>query len=209
MIDPMRNLTGKTFLFILGILLQLFITSCNKKVYRSSSMPLTEPSREEIRISETKKIPVPRENSKGDNQLKNYPAEKGEALILKDATPDGIINVAKEYLGVKHCMGGTSKKCIDCSGLIMVVFRRYGIQLPHSAQDQSRYGTRIMKKNQLTRGDLVFFKHSYKTSKYITHVGIYLGDNKFIHASVYYGVSVTTLDDKFWKDKFVFGTRVF
>jgi cell wall-associated NlpC family hydrolase len=200
---------GKPYIIILIILLQIVITSCNKNIYRSSPQPAEEP-REDITLSGTKKIPVPNGNLPTDNDLKKFPGPmKGETLILKDATPDGIINVAREYLGVRHSMGGTSYKGIDCSGLLVAVFRRYGIQLPHSAQDQSKYGTKIMKKDQLVRGDLVFFKRSYKTSKYITHVGIYLGDNKFIHASVNYGVTITPLSDKFWKDKFVFGTRIF
>ena len=133
----------------------------------------------------------------------------GKSVDVKNATPDEIIKTARQYIGTPHCMGGTSKKCIDCSGLLLVVFAKYGIHLPHNSQEQARFGKKISRKDDLRKGDLVFFKNSYKTNNYITHAGIYVGDNKMIHASANDGVTITSLDDKYWHPKFVFGTRVF
>lgn len=100
-------------------------------------------------------------------------------------------------------------KCIDCSGLLMVVFASYGISLPHNSQEQARYGMPVRDKNDLKRGDLVFFSRSYKTSQYITHSGIYIGDGRFIHTSSSKGVTVTPLSDPYWEKRFAFGTRIF
>lgn len=121
---------------------------------------------------------------------------------------DRIIATAMGYLGVPHCMGGTTTRCLDCSGMVMIVFEDFGINLPHNAQEQSKHGRIIKEKKDLEKGDIVFFKGSYKTNKYITHSGIYIGDNRFIHTSVGKGVTVTSLDDSWWRGKYVFATRV-
>ena len=106
-------------------------------------------------------------------------------------------------------MGGTTRKCMDCSGLLVAVFARYDIRLPHNSEEQAKYGRLIAVKDELRKGDLVFFIRSYKTQRFITHSGIYLGNNEFIHASSTNGVTITSLDDNWWKGKFIFGTRVF
>jgi cell wall-associated NlpC family hydrolase len=121
---------------------------------------------------------------------------------------DEIIEAAKKYLGVRHCMGGTTTKCIDCSGLVLNAFASQDIPLPHNAEAQSKFGTMIKSKDSLVKGDIVFFKGSYKTNHFITHAGIYAGNNSFIHASVGSGVTITSLDDPWWKKKFVFGKRI-
>jgi len=81
--------------------------------------------------------------------------------------------------------------------------------LPHNSEEQARYGKIITVKDELKKGDLVFFIRSYKTQRFITHSGIYLGNNEFIHTSSTNGVTITSLDDSWWKEKFIFGTRVF
>jgi cell wall-associated NlpC family hydrolase len=123
--------------------------------------------------------------------------------------PKKIIRTAEKYIGTPHCMGGTTKKCMDCSGLTYVSFAKNRIDIPRKSQDQARYGRIIFDKNKLKKGDLVFFTKSYNSSDYITHVGIYLGSNKFIHASTSNGVVVTAIDNPWWSQRFVFGTRVF
>jgi cell wall-associated NlpC family hydrolase len=62
--------------------------------------------------------------------------------------------------------------------------------------------------DKLKKGDLVFFIRSYETHHFITHSGIYLGDNKFIHTSSKKGVTITSLSDTWWKERYIFGTRV-
>jgi len=134
-------------------------------------------------------------------------AEKG--IYTRNTSVDEIINTAQKYLGVPHCMGGTTMKCIDCSGLLVAVFAKHSIFLPHNSEEQARYGKIIAGMDKLKKGDLVFFIRSYKTRSFITHSGIYLGNNKFIHTSSKNGVTITSLNDPWWKEKFIFGTRVF
>lgn len=123
--------------------------------------------------------------------------------------PKKIIKTAVNYIGTPHCMGGTTEKCMDCSGLTYVSFARNGIILPRSSQEQARYGRIIYDRNELKKGDLLFFTLSYDSPSYITHVGIYVGNNKFLHASSSIGVTETLLSNPWWSQRFVFATRVF
>lgn len=155
--------------------------------------------------NQEKKIEAPDIKNKPEDILKS---DAETAARMRERFAGDVIATAMKYFGVPHCMGGTTTKCIDCSGLVMKVYAVHGITLPHSAQAQSEIGTVIENRSELVKGDLVFFKNSYKTSKYITHSGIYAGDNMFIHASSGKGVTITSLDDPWWKNKFVFGTRI-
>ena len=121
---------------------------------------------------------------------------------------DKLINYAKSFLGTPHRMGGLSKSGIDCSGLLYVSFKNQGFDPPRIAQDFGRYGTIIIEKNQLEKGDLVFFTGTTSTSKLISHVGIFLGYNEFIHTSSSKGVTISDINNKYWSDKFIFGTRL-
>jgi len=98
---------------------------------------------------------------------------------------------------------------MDCSGLLVTVFGKHGIRLPHNSEEQARYGKILPGTGNLKKGDLVFFIRSYRTSYFITHSGIYIGDNKFIHTSSSNGVTITSMDDPWWNEKFIFATRVF
>ena len=92
-----------------------------------------------------------------------------------------IVEEAKKYLGVKYVYGGSSPSGFDCSGLIWYVFKNHGINLNRVAADQAKQGTWVAKEN-LVAGDLVFFD-TRGTGSYINHVGIYIGNGNFIHAS--------------------------
>jgi cell wall-associated NlpC family hydrolase len=123
--------------------------------------------------------------------------------------PKHIIRAAEKYIGTPHCMGGTTSKCLDCSGLTYLSFAKNKIEIPRNSQEQARYGQLIFDRNNLKRGDLVFFTRSYKTSDFITHVGIYIGDGMFLHVSSSAGATKTPLNNSWWSERFVFGTRVF
>ena len=116
-----------------------------------------------------------------------------------------IIGIAKKYLGVPYRYGGTTPKGFDCSGYVMFVYRKSGIKISRSIKLQFYRGKRVYLKNALP-GDLVFFK----TSRYkrISHVGIYMGNNKFIHAprtgrTVSYG----SIRIRYWKKRFIGAVR--
>ena len=150
------------------------------------------------------------ENSSEKRQLSSFLEEGfGRRLDNNGAGPRDIINTAYEYLGVRHCMGGRTKRCLDCSGLLVAVFDEHGIHLPHNSEEQARFGRILSAREQLREGDLVFFVRSYRTSRFITHSGIYVGDNRFIHTSSSRGVVVTHMNNPFWLNRFVFATRIF
>jgi cell wall-associated NlpC family hydrolase len=133
----------------------------------------------------------------------------GKRLNTGRTKPSQLIRTAKKFIGTPYCMGGTTSRCMDCSGLTSVSFAVHNIALPHRSEDQARYGRIIMNRRALKPGDLVFFTKSYNTSDYITHVGIYIGNDRFIHASTSSGVIITPLGNPWWSQRYVFGTRVF
>jgi len=183
--------TKRKYIILLVAACQLLNTFCNKQLY-------PEPSYQNIESHAEKK------------KLKDFMNAGAEKVInTHNISANEIIKTAQKYLGVPHCMGGTTMKCLDCSGLLVVVFAKNGINLPHNSEEQARYGRIIAAMDELIKGDLVFFIRSYKTRSLITHSGIYLGNNNFIHTSSKNGVIITSLNDPWWKEKFIFGTRVF
>jgi cell wall-associated NlpC family hydrolase len=145
-----------------------------------------------------------------DSQLRAFIGSgTGKRLNTGDTKPKQLIRTAKKFIGTPYCMGGSTTRCLDCSGLTCESFAVHRIALPHRSQDQARYGRIILNRNALKPGDLVFFTKSYDTSDYITHVGIYIGKNKFIHASTSSGVIISPLRNPWWSQRYVFGTRVF
>jgi len=117
-----------------------------------------------------------------------------------------LLEKIDEWWGTKYCLGGNTKDCIDCSGFSSTIFHDvYNIQIPHSAQDQYNSCDKIGIED-LKEGDLVFFHTSRRRS--ISHVGIYLTNNKFVHASTSDGVTISDLNDKYWNPRFIAAGRV-
>lgn len=135
----------------------------------------------------------------------------GKKINIGQATAEEIIRIAETYKGTPHSFSGTSRKGIDCSGLVAVSFRQSGIsEFPHGSQEQAYYGKIVLGTHQLQRGDLVFFTNTYQTSNLLTHVGIYLGNNKFIHSTTSKGVIVTDFTtSEYWRRHYAFATRLF
>ena len=131
-------------------------------------------------------------------------------ISVSMAEINSAIAHASTFLGTPHRQGGKSKSGIDCSGLVQVSLEHAGIiGLPRTANELARYGVVIVNPEELSRGDLVFFTDTYSTSNFITHIGIYLGDNQFIHASSSRGVMTSKLmDGDYWEGHYVFGTRI-
>lgn len=142
--------------------------------------------------------------------LENMKKQGVEKVMKIDSlTADSLISYAQTYLGTPHCMGGTTYKCIDCSGLLYVTFKHFGIKVPHNSDALAHYGKIIANADSLQKGDLVFFIKTYNTSKFITHSGIYIGDGKFIHTSASRGVIISDLKQNYYIHHFIFGTRIF
>lgn len=120
--------------------------------------------------------------------------------------PNGkdIVATAQKYKGVPYKYGGASPKGFDCSGFVMFVYNEHGKKLPRSADKQYETG-KAVKPKDLSPGDLVFFT---TTEKGASHVGIFVGDDKFIHASSSKGVTVSALGDSYWKPRYLGARRV-
>ena len=116
---------------------------------------------------------------------------------------------AKKFLGRPYVWGATGPNCFDCSGFTQKVYRSIGINLPRVSRSQAKVG-RLVRFNELQKGDMVFFDTSRANRGRVNHVGIYLEDGKFIHASSgKRKVVITSFNKKkFYKRHFLWGRRV-
>jgi len=115
-----------------------------------------------------------------------------------------LVKVAKGFLGAPYRLGGSSVTGIDCSGFVKKIYQFFNIELPRTAFEQSRIGMRVSR-DELAEGDLIFFN----TRKYIGHVGIYIGNNEFVHAcSRKKGVRVDNLNTPYYDRRFCRAVRL-
>ena len=109
-----------------------------------------------------------------------------------------------EWRGTPYRLGGNSRQGVDCSSFVQQTFsQRLGISLPRTTAEQHRIGESVAR-DQLQTGDLVFFKTEVK----VRHVGIYLGDQVFLHASTSQGVTLSRLDNVYWSPRYWKAKRV-
>ncbi len=117
-----------------------------------------------------------------------------------------LISTSAEWIGVPHRTGYASKNGTDCSGFVGVIYKEvYGISLGRSSRDMYAKDVDNINKSDLKEGDLLFFK---MYGDRISHVGIYLKDNKFIHSSSSKGVTVSCLDEAYYKRTYFSAGRV-
>lgn len=110
-----------------------------------------------------------------------------------------------EWKGTPYKYDSISSKGIDCSGFMYVTFKsQFGIEMPRSTDMQVKLGEPVSK-SDLRIGDLVFFKTSTRNR----HVGVYLGDSQFMHASTRDGVKISSLDNSYWKKAYWTSKRIF
>lgn len=122
---------------------------------------------------------------------------------------DEILETARKFLGVKYIWAANGPSAFDCSGFTRYVFKKSGITLPRHSGHQANVGKKI-KFSQMQKGDLVFFDTTKKFKRKVNHVGIFMGNNKFIHASS--GGKKVMISSftkkKFYKNKFLYARRV-
>ena len=128
----------------------------------------------------------------------------------KSSTIDGILSEANTYIGTPYRFGGMTRSGIDCSAFVLSVYGSVtGINLPRISSAQAQEGERV-EREQLEKGDLLFFQ---TRGSRISHVGIVQeitqeGEIKFIHASTSKGVTISSLNEKYWGLRFRFAKRI-
>lgn len=170
--------------------------------------------RKKTTYSEERKIAVKAGNK---DRVSPYESSREPDMEAADAPSaamplkaEQIISTAMTYSGVRYKFGGTTRKGMDCSGLLYVAFAEHDIPLPRISYQMAEEGKRI-RITQVAKGDLLFFKTSRK-GKNINHVGLVVAvegdDIKFIHSTTSRGVIVSSLHEGFWNYAFVKATRI-
>jgi cell wall-associated NlpC family hydrolase len=150
----------------------------------------------------------------GNTASSNFNIEKADWLqikyaIMTDMPVEQLNNLPllqqiDHWWGTRYCMGGNDEDCIDCSAFTRTLLHTvYGVEVSRTAHEQYSSSTHI-NAGDLSEGDLVFFK----SGKTISHVGLYLGNNKFVHASTSFGVMISDLNESYWSKKYAGAGRV-
>jgi LysM repeat protein len=160
-----------------------------------------------------KKLKLAAAKKAKQEKAKKEASRQSKKSFLATLIPSGDrsplkLSAAKKQLGKRYVWGAQGPYCFDCSGFTSYVCKKSGVKLPRRSIEQSKVGKRVSRK-ELKPGDLVFFDTSRRRRGYVNHVGIYLGNNKFIHASsAKRRVVIASLDKPFYKSRFKWGRRI-
>jgi len=117
------------------------------------------------------------------------------AIQANSAVSQALLDQYNDWAGTPYRLGGNNRSGIDCSAFTQITFKeRFGVEIQRTTLAQLNSGASVSKQ-QLRAGDLVFFQTGYKQR----HVGIYLQEGKFLHASTSRGVMVSRLDNPYWR----------
>lgn len=149
-------------------------------------------------------LPAPKVTSADVDTTKSTTLAPYGKTFITAAQAKSIVSSARTFMGVAYVFGGTTPSGFDCSGLVQYVFKMHGVSIPRLADEQYNLGKDI-KRSQLAVGDLVFFT-TYAAG--VSHVGIYVGDGQFLHASSSKGVRIDSLDNEYWKPRYVGARKI-
>ncbi|MEA3434472.1 MAG: C40 family peptidase [Campylobacterota bacterium] len=134
--------------------------------------------------------------------------KSGKTYHISAADRKKLLADAKYFKGGKYVWGGTTPQGFDCSGYVQYLYKKHNVNLPRTAWAQSKKGKSV-NINELQKGDLLFFLTDKKRGIPVTHVGIYLGNGKFIHAaSKKKGIIISPVHHGYYAKKFVSAKRV-
>ena len=139
----------------------------------------------------------------GQNEEENLSELQVRYSVLLNTPAEEIRNTKMfefidDWYGTPYRLGGTTKKGVDCSAFSQFLFAAvYGLSIPRTAREQYNLTSRISR-TELIEGDLIFFN----TRGGVSHVGVYLQNNKFVHASTSGGVMISDIFDEYWERKF-------
>ncbi len=189
--------------YVIGFNRQWYKVIWNSKIcyIRSDYLTLTEAPYEN---KANPKSPIFFRGGKSTGTAVSVAAFQASANYI-GVTGSQIVATARKYLGVPYLWAGTSPSGFDCSGFTQYVYKQHGISLSRTTLTQYKEGVYVSKSN-LQPGDLVFFQNTYREG--ISHVGIYVGDGKFIHASSSQGITVTPLSNTYWAPRYYGARRI-
>ena len=157
----------------------------------------------EEETKENDKKPDVKDVERLTSSTRDFRKEKNEALKPLDHSK--MMREISKYMGVPYVHGGAGTDGMDCSGYTMTVYKNaIGKTLPRSSAEQSKLGTSVELKD-LKFGDLIFFN---TTGENASHVGIYLGDDLFAHASVSFGVTISSLQSSYYAKRYETARRI-
>ncbi|MCL1075602.1 NlpC/P60 family protein [Shewanella dokdonensis] len=131
----------------------------------------------------------------GCSSAPSQPSMPEAAPVVNPLSADDLKTVQQQWQGVPYRLGGSSKKGIDCSGFVAVTYQQLlAMSLPRTVEEQAGLGYAVTRA-QLRSGDLLFFK----TGRIRRHVGIYLSNGEFMHASTSQGVTISSLNNDYWR----------
>ena len=158
-------------------------------------------------------VPISRDDTVRTGRLHIKPVKPAAPLIAAKASNkiDSVIQYAYTFIGDRYRRGGTGGKGFDCSGYTMVVFKAFGVKLPHTSAGQGLVGIDVSAAN-IQKGDLILFRGRNRRSKRIGHVGIVISEKgdpvRFIHSSTSEGVRIDRLDFVYYRSRFLKAVRI-
>jgi len=182
------SLTAATAILLSALLL---LPGCAP--HRRGKLPTSDPA------SRTEPAPLARERIvPPPAQDRPTPQIQWQDIDRTQHPSDQVCDMALSFLGVPYVYGGTTPQGFDCSGLVQYVYREVGVNLPRTARNQSRSGRTTTLRTML-RGDLIFFRIDRDI---ISHVGIYLGKGKFVHApGTGKYIRTDSIDNGWWRQR--------
>ncbi|MEW6755299.1 MAG: NlpC/P60 family protein [Candidatus Latescibacterota bacterium] len=135
-------------------------------------------------------------------------AVRRELEKRRRANDSRLLRVVEGYMGVPYRWGGTTRGGMDCSAFARAVYREtYGIELPRTSRQMFGLGRTVESRASLRRGDLVFFRDT-QAGAGVSHVGVYVGDGMFAHASPPTGGTLTALDAPYYRARYAGARRL-
>lgn len=199
-------MTIKSTLFFTIILL-IFAGCSNKQIEKNVQLENKIIKKDNSFKSASLENTIQKQKNKQKNKFQYIKNEDLNLSTKKNPNNDlnkKFYSFYKQWEGVRYQLGGSSKKGIDCSAFIQKAFKeKFNLSMPRTTVLQSKVGKEITK-DELVLGDLVFFK----TGRSSKHVGIYIEDGKFMHASTKYGVTISELDNVYFKNKYWKAQRI-
>jgi len=154
-------------------------------------------------VEEVPYVPAVAPSREADQQS-NVSTYQQLGIPIAEGDNAALYNAVAEWIGTPYRYGGTTKEGVDCSAFVGHIYRTvYGVKL-HRVADDMRKDFTLVGRSELSEGDVVFFTNSKGR---VSHVGIYLKDGLFAHASTSRGVIVSRLDDKYWSAHFYKGGK--